>query len=445
MSTSACVVPFTTLDISTDGTPLICCQAPIQLTVDGRPATMLRDPLEAIWNAPEIVEMRGAMARGERPDACRICWDHESTGPTSLRRMMNSGVQSQMGADWAFDALVRESARAGHILSGRPRWYQLQLGNTCNLKCRSCTPSSSSRIAADAVHRAWSATDFYQGAIPSAIPRAQAWYRDSSRLAQLFGDGGPTALSLLGGEPFLIEEVWELLRELAERGWSQRITLGLVTNGTRQRAELEQLAPAFQSVYVGVSMDGCGALFEYLRHGASWPELVRNIEWFQSLPNVTVGATPTLQNLNALHAVTIFRFLDERGINAQFNILRHPGRLAATNLPPRVRRIAAARLRAYLDEGVTRNQAIALSWAALLEDGADDFDPELFREFMAFTNDLDASRRESLADAEPELMALLRASGVRWTADRRHGQAQRPSTPLAPHAARGTMNRTLSA
>src|ERR1043166_6320445 len=92
MSKSACVVPFTTLDISPDGTPIICCQAPIALTVDGRLANAKTDSIEKIWNAPEIVELRGAMARGEKPDACRICWEHEKSGSLSLRRIMGESM-----------------------------------------------------------------------------------------------------------------------------------------------------------------------------------------------------------------------------------------------------------------------------------------------------------------------------------------------------------------
>src|SRR5688572_16155842 len=169
MPRTACVVPFTTLDISPDGTPLVCCQAPTVLTVDGRPASFLRDPIDAIWNAPELVDLRAAMARGDEPEACRTCWNHEKAGPMSLRRVMNQTVHSQLGGEWSLQALMRETARTGHHLSTRPKWYQLQLGNTCNLRCRTCSPTASSRIAADLVHRKWSAGDYYQGAPPPVI------------------------------------------------------------------------------------------------------------------------------------------------------------------------------------------------------------------------------------------------------------------------------------
>jgi len=442
MSKTACAVPFSVLDISPDGAPLICCQAPIMLTVGGRPAAIDRDPLEAIWNAPELIEIRGALARGEQPEACRTCWDHEKAGPASLRKLMNSTLHAALGADWSLEALMRESARNGYRMSARPRWYQLQLGNTCNLKCRSCSPTASSRIAGDSVHRVWSATDFYQGHLPTAIPRGEVWYRDPAKIAEVFGPGDEDIfLSLLGGEPFLIDEVWELAQVLVDRGWSKRISLGLVTNGTRRRPELERLAPEFRSVFVSVSIDGYGKLFEYLRHGAKWGEMLANLEWLQSIPEMYLVVTPTMQNTNVLGAARLFRFLDERGITAHFNVLTFPKRLAATNLPPRVRRIAADRLRRYLDEGCRpENRTVVSGWAGLLESTDETFDPTLFREFMEFTNDLDVSRGQSLAEAEPELFALLGASGVPWTNERRHTQ----SAPVSKPRRRNYVNRTVS-
>lgn len=438
MSKTACVVPFTTLDISPDGTPVICCQAPIALTVDGRLANAKTDSIETIWNAPEIVEMRAAMARGEKPDACRICWEHENAGALSLRRIMGESMQSLTSADWSLVKLMRASATTGHRLAARPRWYHLQFGNTCNLRCRSCWPESSSRIAADAVHRAWYDPDSYRIARGSA-----PWYRNPERFAEILDGDDELLLSILGGEPFLIQEVWDFLQMLVDRGWSRRITITLTTNGTRQRPELERLAPAFRNVLVSVSIDGHGPLFEYLRSGATWRELAQNLDWLQRIPNVRTIVTPTMQNMNVLGAVKLFRFFDERVLDAIFNVLTNPSHLSEKNLPPRVRRIAAQRLRAYLDEDCrAENSAVVQAWATLLET-EHDFDPKLFHDFMLFTNDLDASRGQNFADVDPELFALLRASGVAWTQERRHAQHSDVEKTIASTPPR--VNATISA
>jgi len=440
MSRTACVVPWTTIDITPDGVPLMCGQAPVPLSVDGRPARIDRDSLESFWNGPDIVAVREAMSRGEQPDACQACWAHERAGGRSLRHEMNETYGLIAGRDWSIDRLLRRSAENGYR-ADPPVWFQLQFGNTCNLKCRSCNPVSSSRIAADRVQSAW-VTDGRP--LPPAIPRSQAWFRNIERVAEMVGGNDePFMLSLIGGEPFLIDEIWQFLELLAERGWSQRCTVGLASNGTRCRPELERLAPQFHTFACTLSLDGHGRVFEYLRHGSQWADVVRTVSWMQTLPNVDVSVSPTLQNGNVLNMVELLRFVDERNLRLLFNVVSEPARLAPTNLPPRVRRIAAERLRRYLDEECRPlNRGVVQGWVGVLEEAGDHFDPELFREFMTFTNDLDASRGESLRDADPELFALLRASGVRWIEDRRHNVSGGPSRDM--EQALGRIHRAIS-
>src|SRR6202521_2477322 len=80
MSKTACVVPWSTLAIGPDGRATFCCDVPEPLTVDGRMGSVYRDSLDDLWNAREIVQVRAAMARGERPPTCHLCWEREAAG-----------------------------------------------------------------------------------------------------------------------------------------------------------------------------------------------------------------------------------------------------------------------------------------------------------------------------------------------------------------------------
>jgi len=462
MSKTACIVPWSTLAIGPDGRATFCCDVPAPLTVDGRTGSIYRDSLDDLWNAREVVEVRAAMARGEKPEACRLCWEREAAGGVSRRLLTNAGYR-QLGGRLAVEALPREGAANGFRLERRPDWFILELGNVCNLKCRSCNPLSSSRIAADAVHVAWSANEpaAAPGAASSArrpqrlrlVPEnASAWFEDVDAMADMIasGAGGDenAMLSLIGGEPFLIDHTWRLLAALVARGVAPRLFVGLLTNGQQRSARLEELAPRFRGFNVGLSIDGHGRLYEYLRHGASWRKLVDTLRWLRELPNLVLTATPTLQNGNALDMVTLLRFLDEHEVQLTYNVVTWPARLRPTNLPPSVRRIAARRLRGYLDaECRPANLAVVRAYCEILEEAGDDFDAALFAEFMTFTNDLDAARRESLRETAPELAALIRAAGVEWSDERRHVPA------AAAAAARSTVrqeevlrrvNRTVS-
>jgi MoaA/NifB/PqqE/SkfB family radical SAM enzyme/SAM-dependent methyltransferase len=461
MSKTACIIPWSTLAIGPDGRASFCCDVPDPLTVDGRMGSVYRDSLDDLWNAPEIVQVRAEMARGERPASCRLCWEREAAGGVSRRLLTNAGYR-QLGGRLAVETLHREGAASGYRLERRPDWFILELGNVCNLKCRSCSPLFSSRIAADPLHAAWAANEPAAASEtpPDGRPRRRlrlapehgaAWFEDVDAMADMIASGAGASgdnamLSLIGGEPFLIDRTWQLLRALVERGLAPRLYVGLLSNGQQRSAHLEELAPLFRGFNLSLSIDAHGKLYEYLRHGGSWRRLVDNLHWFRQLPNLVLAAVPTLQNGNALDMVPLLRFLDEHELPLAYNVVTWPARLRPTNLPPNVRRIAARRLRAYLDaECRPANLAVVRAWCEILEEAGDDFDAGLFGEFMTFTNDLDAGRGESLREAAPELVALVRAGGVEWSDERRHGPAGADPAALRQAELLRRVNRTVSA
>jgi MoaA/NifB/PqqE/SkfB family radical SAM enzyme/SAM-dependent methyltransferase len=424
-----------------DGTAHFCCDVLPNLKVNGRPGNLFRDSLDELWNAAELVQVRAAMARGEKPASCDACWKQEAKGGTSRRLLINP-VYRHLGGALAVEKLADEGAATGYRLERRPDWFVFELGNVCNLKCRSCNPLSSSRIAADRVQVAWA------GDAPMVAADGTAWFKRIDELAEMIAGAGHESaiLSLMGGEPFLIEQTWLLLDELVARGVARNVYVGLSTNGQQRSARLEGLAPHFRGFNVSVSVDGYGKLNDYLRHGADWSKLVDTLAWLRTIPNVDLAIVPTLQNANALDMPALLRFVDECGLPLAYNVLTEPARLRPANLPPTVRRIAARRLRAYLDsECKPVNRGVVRAYCEVLEEPGDAFDPDLFREFATFTNDLDADRGQRLRDAAPDLLALIRAAGVEWPHDRRHVPAEPVGSNFEPAELLRRMNRTVSA
>jgi radical SAM protein with 4Fe4S-binding SPASM domain len=217
MSKTACVIPWSTFAIGPDGRATFCCDVLEPLTVDGRMGSVYRDALDDLWNAPEIVQVRTAMARGEKPASCRRCWESEAAGGVS-RRLLTNAAYRQLGGGLAIEALAREGAESGYRLARGPDWFILELGNVCNLKCRSCSPLFSSSIAVDPIQAAWS-TDA-QAPAPGTRParhrlklvpkNSSAWFEDVDVMVDMIAGscGGNAMLSLIGGEPFLINHTW---------------------------------------------------------------------------------------------------------------------------------------------------------------------------------------------------------------------------------------------
>ena len=410
------------------------------LKVNGRPGNLSRDALGELWNAGELVAVRTAMARGEKPASCNACWKQEAKGGSSRRLLINR-VYRDLGGGLAVEKLADEGAATGYRLERKPDWFVFELGNTCNLKCRSCNPLSSSRVAADRVQTAW------MGTAPPVPGDASAWFKQIETLADtIAGAGHATAmLSLMGGEPFLIPHTWQLLEALVDRGVAPSLYVGLSTNGQQRSVKLERLASHFRGFNVSVSIDGYGALNDYLRDGANWAVLVENLRWLRTIPNVDVAIVPTLQNVNALDMPALLRFADAQDLPVAYNVLTEPARLRPANLPPVVRRIAARRLRGYLDTACKPvNRGVVRAYCEVLEEPGETFDAELFREFAAFTNDLDADRGQRLRDVAPDLVALIGVAGVAWPDDHRHAATERTVSRIDAAALLQRVNRTVS-
>src|SRR5260370_36101868 len=104
MSKTACIVPWSTLAIWPDGRANFCCDIAEPLTVDGRPGSLYRDSLDDLWNARELVQVRAAMARGEKPEICHSCWEREAVGGISRRLFFNDAYR-HLGGRRSIEAL----------------------------------------------------------------------------------------------------------------------------------------------------------------------------------------------------------------------------------------------------------------------------------------------------------------------------------------------------
>ena len=139
-SDTLCVVPWSSLVVEPDGCAKFCCDAPELLQVDGRIGRLGPDTLDDLWNSEGLVSTRAAMAAGERPAACRSCWEKEDRGITSRRAVYN-GVYERSGGDLSIPALAEVGADTGYRLDRAPDWFVVELGSVCNLRCRAAARS----------------------------------------------------------------------------------------------------------------------------------------------------------------------------------------------------------------------------------------------------------------------------------------------------------------
>lgn len=224
-----------------------------------------------------------------------------------------------------------------------------------------------------------------------------------------------------GGEPLISPEAIEILDYLIDAGVAAQMTVQLNSNCTRIPERWLATLARFGKVDFALSLDGIGDCYEYIRYPARWPQVGANIHKLKSIPNISMTAVPIVHAYNMLEVVDLCRYCDSVGI--RFALMEHHGHrhLDLAAMPPTARMLAAERLRGYLlNECREENVGTVRVMIRFLETVPDRSSPEVLREFMLFTNDLDAGRAQSFRRSHRELLGLIESTALAWTDETRY-------------------------
>ena len=115
------------LRVGTDGKFYACCLAydyPYK-NEEGRLLKADTDSFSSALNSKSAIDLKDALARGEKHSACHVCWEAEDAGFESKR--------------------IRDTQRYDRQVDDKELIFlELNLGNTCNLACRICGIHASS-------------------------------------------------------------------------------------------------------------------------------------------------------------------------------------------------------------------------------------------------------------------------------------------------------------
>ena len=416
-SPSFCVVPWLHRLVDERGCIKVCCVAEGPenfLTGDDGRRLRVQDASSDhdIFNHPRLKALRRAMLSGEWDPICRRCQSAEAAGGSSSRTGRNHHFAHRV------DELCDATQPDGTIERPVLRHLDLRLGNTCNLTCRMCSPGASTL---------W--IDSYNRVQPEAYQlsarrldelRQVAWVKDRD-VWRRFSESLPSIewLHFAGGEPMIVPEMIEALERCVVSGRAGDIDLSYTTNLTRVPDAVAALWPRFKSVSLTCSVDGFGALNEYIRRPSRWADIDRHLRLldahFHAWNLSEVFVSPTVQVYNVLDLDKLYAYLRSGFAHVLplplLNPLTWPDYLSVRHLPAHAKETAADRLRA--ERSRPEYRSTRLDWLvrsidpvlALLDDAAD---AERWREFLTF---LTASEREfsdSLTVAAPELAEVCR-------------------------------------
>lgn len=300
MSKVFCDKPFIHNYIHTNGKMRLCCTTIQDLPTDNNYNLFDANThsMEDYWNSNRMKEIRRKMIAGEKIRDCERCYKQEEQGAESLRTQ--EGIQ-QYTKETLPDGTLNRSAET----------MQVQMGNICNLKCKMCSQMYSHMHGTETrdigVHDPeWLHWVKEQGANvnnwTNELGIKQEWYKNKEFKLKMFEhiNKNITQLNVIGGEPTLIPEFYELFEYCDQQGTLGSKNVTIVTNLTNTNPRLTKWLPKLKSWKIWASVDGVGERTEYIRYPSNWDKVLQSLEFYRNLlgDNGNITLSPAIQLLN---------------------------------------------------------------------------------------------------------------------------------------------------
>jgi len=270
-----CSAPWRGITIREDGKVRTCC---VGETVLG---DLNDSSIVDIINNPVLEEIKSKLERGESHPNCRACINAEKENQyTSLRH---------------------------HYLNWYPlddsgfqlKFLDIRWNNKCNLSCQYCGPFFSSR---------------WQELLKISRSSASKSYQEELLDWVLERASHINELMLVGGEPMLMKQNYELLKKIPKT-----TKISIITNLSYDLENLpcwgDLLTFPPENILWNVSIENTGDQFEYVRQGASWSQIRQNIKILMNHWPSTTSVQMIYSTFSALDLLNTIKTLQSLGIN----------------------------------------------------------------------------------------------------------------------------------
>lgn len=308
-STVYCSAPWNGLTIREDGHVRTCCVGQDSL------GDLNKISMYEIENSLALKQIQKKMLLGQ-PDLsnCSACVKLTAqSGLASLRNYYNTNYPD-----------INQNLLKLKVVD-------LRWNNICNLGCLYCNPELSSTWSSRLTHKIKN--------------KPIKEYQDDLLLWILTHVDSIKELMLVGGEPLLMKQNYELLKHLPD-GCRLSIITNLSYDLKNNPAFLPLLKKSKETVIWNVSLENLEDKFEYVRSGAKWEQLKNNLTllletWPQSISiNMTYSmfsAFDIVQTIEQLHSFGIKKF-------NIFNVTQNPT-IDIFNMPTAIKQAAYQQLK----------------------------------------------------------------------------------------------------
>jgi len=296
-----CKSPWMSLFVYDDGNVKSCCAGKWSW------GNLKEKSLTDIINNPKVKQLKQDIINGVPNSYCSYCKGCEDNAGESQRQYFD---KFKMTDEKLYDPNVFD------LMMVDMRW-----NNLCNLNCAYCDPM-------------WSTT--WQKV--KGIPMSDLKTNHYVSVLQLVKDSKDNmeAIIMGGGEPLLHTQNVDLLQSL-----NYDIGIDIMTNLSTNLTHSAVYAELAKKKYVNwcVSFENIGDQFEYVRHGATWDRMVKNLELIKTNTTHTYMLKPTYNLLSATRLKEIYKLCNDLDFEIHWQTLIHPNTLCVTEFSKPVRDI----------------------------------------------------------------------------------------------------------
>ena len=404
---------FTALSFDQRGQVRVCCNNyETPKDKNGFPILVTDEDFSMVksLNSDVHTRIRKNILADKQDPGCIRCWQTEDNGAESYRTIWNNSLAT----GFAEEMMIESMDSDGYIGDPYVTFLDFTMGNKCNLICRMCNIDNSNL---------WEKESKLLYKDKFKVPETNISV-DERFLSDEFFEKNFMHLkkvNFLGGEPLIIKEHTDFLKQCIKHDIAKNMILFYTTNLTVLKDELFDLWSQFKHVYLGVSIDGYGEVDDYIRYPSKWEKLEKNIEkvseWKKEL-NMDLQIHATFQALNILNYDKLLEWVYSLGDLGFWKIpfsnwVTYPNWYDCRVLSKDLKDVAIERINKYIDSkkdiewspGEEQWLGILKSNLVTLKEELDD--DEAILKFRVYTKKLDRSRKQHIVNYIPELEKFI--------------------------------------
>ena len=390
---SLCLYPWIHVFVNPQGKVGTCCEFDEQFAL----GNISDGPLSDIANNENMKKVRRQMLSNQRPEICSACWKNEDAGLLSGRQKVN--------AQWGnYKNLTNLTKPDGTFSEFKLRYLDIRLSNICNLKCKMCGSSFSSRIAHEHADM-FGDNKFIELKLSSAELKNTLEFVENNII-------NLDIVHFAGGEPLIMAEHYQVLDLLIKH---QRTDIPLSYNSNftvlkYKNFNIIEYWKQFNTVIFRASIDLIGEQAGYVRHGTNYDDIEENYSLIKDYVDFEINSIVHMLNIFNLPKLQ-YRWITVHQLPAKalsFRIMIIPSNMSVQVLPTLYKTQAENYILDHIRwlESIADTEHLVSSWKDVLQYMYASDQSHLLGNFFKSNDMQDTYRCEKFEEVFPEYINL---------------------------------------